>query len=427
MKQYDREWSALENEIKARGADSKKIIEALKELYTLYTPDVCEWLAKLYASEIGGFYYSNSARDNDTVEMNGVYYKLLPDIESTCQATGFLESAGLMHHLNYDYMQLPLKMREGIARFVISCEDEETGYFYHPQWPKSLVDSKPNRRGRDLMWAGGLAERFDFKLPYPTAYERLKSVSDSDEAKSDSKLPEYLLSKSAFLKYLNSFDWDYKAYPAGNQLAAQVGQIEAAGLINVCIDFLNDIQNKETGLWGKLGGYDAINGYLKTCSVYVCSKTLIPNADKAAIAAMDCIVSEGEIPAVTYQYNAWYNVRNIVENLRASCTDAGDKLAKEISQSLLAKAPEAIKATRDKMSAFKKHDGSFSYMPKESSATSQGMPVAIYKTNEGDVNATCISIGGVVNNLYRALDLTWFKVPVFGSDEYERFLTSLKL
>ena len=43
---------------------------------------LCEWLANLYDSEQGGFYYSASARD---------YEGFLPDIESTKQAITFFQ------------------------------------------------------------------------------------------------------------------------------------------------------------------------------------------------------------------------------------------------------------------------------------------------------------------------------------------------
>ena len=43
------------------------ITSATKKLYSLYTPNTVDWFASLYAPGVGGFYYSNSARDNATV------------------------------------------------------------------------------------------------------------------------------------------------------------------------------------------------------------------------------------------------------------------------------------------------------------------------------------------------------------------------
>ena len=45
-----------------------------------------------------------------------------------------------------------------------------------------------------------------------------------------------------------------------------------------------------------------------------------------------------------------------------------------------------IKATTEKVAVFKKLDGSYSFMRNYSSHMSQGMPVAVQNTVEGDVN-----------------------------------------
>ena len=72
-----------------------------------------------------------------------------------------------------------------------------------------------------------------------------------------------------------------------------------------------------------------------------------------------------------------------------------------------------------------KPDGSCSYVPYESSATSQGALVCIPHTDEGDVNATCINVLGTINRMYQAAELDDFAVPLFDDDEFDVFVKAL--
>ena len=57
------------------------------------------WLAGLWEPEIGGFYYSNSSRDNEYVSADSGTYRLLPDVESTVQILRFLDASGMFKHV----------------------------------------------------------------------------------------------------------------------------------------------------------------------------------------------------------------------------------------------------------------------------------------------------------------------------------------
>ena len=72
-------WRLLESYI--GGESGAAIVEALKKLYLIYDDGVATWFPNLYDPAVGGFYYSNSARDTEG---------FLPDIESTGQALGFI-------------------------------------------------------------------------------------------------------------------------------------------------------------------------------------------------------------------------------------------------------------------------------------------------------------------------------------------------
>ena len=69
----------------------------------------------------------------------------------------------------------------------------------------------------------------------------------------------------------------------------------------------------------------------------------------------------------------------------------------------------AIRKTAAKLALFRKDDGSFSYKKNHSSATSQGAPVAVPNTNEGDVNATVIGTNNFTLELFQVLPVS--RVP----------------
>lgn len=63
-----------------------EMTEAFKSLYSLYKKSLVLWFADLYDPDIGGFYYSNSARNT---------MGFLPDVDSTWAALGFITATGM--------------------------------------------------------------------------------------------------------------------------------------------------------------------------------------------------------------------------------------------------------------------------------------------------------------------------------------------
>jgi len=421
MDTREKQWERLAKEVDRRGGDGKAVVEAYKELYSVHSEKICSWLGGLYDPEVGGFYYSNSARDNEYWEReDGTRHYFLPDIESTNQATNFLQSSGMIK----EFDEVPTWMRDKLVEFCSSLIDPEDGYIYHPQWKKNI---KLSRRGRDLNWAIAMEEKFNFKLPYPTAIERLKEGEDNPDKKEEllANMPDHLKSKEAFLEYLNSLDWVEKAYPAGNFVTAQGTQIIAAGLGDVAVEFLNSIQNPQTGTWGKFTDYEAINGLLKISGVYQQAERAFPHPLEAAMTAMNCLTLDVECGAVVWQYNAWYSIRNITENLRKFGGAEGCALADKIVTECLKRAPAAILSSAKKAQPFLCDDGAYSYTPPFSSCTSQAAFVSL-GLKEGDVNATVINCTGIIYNSLRALDLVDFYVPLFDSHCFEIFLNEAK-
>ncbi len=456
-KNLEEDWRLLEEYLKEDigTAEAASFVAALKDLYSLYKPEMVLWYAKLYDPEIGGYYYSNSARDNQTVTYQGSTYPLLPDIESTNQALNFIISS----QMSSDYAKdLPEYMREQIINFVITRQDPDSGYFYHPQWPKELTDKHTSRRSRDLGWAENILSKFSAKPLYTTpngmqgstvkaaGYLTL-SLKDSDVSLVSKVVPTALTNanienRETFEAYLKNFETSttrnimQHSYHVGNELTTQTSEIIArdkelaqAGadysLMDILIEWLNKHQNAETGCWQKVetsDPYYAVNGLLKISGIYNTAKVPMPNAKAATQSAIAAISLDEPLGAVVDIYNPWFTIYNIVQNFRKYGT-AEDKIyADEMVRELRLSAPAAIEMSKKKIAVFQKPDGSFSYGPNSSSNTSQGMPVAIANSYEGDVNATGISSTGLIGYMMQALELNSYKPALFGKTEFKKYL-----
>ena len=90
------------------------IADAVGYLYEIYNDGMYKWLAGLFDTELGGIYYSNSARDTEGY---------LPDIESTTQGLEIAQSLGVIKAKN----DLPEKFASRTLAFAKSLEDPEDG------------------------------------------------------------------------------------------------------------------------------------------------------------------------------------------------------------------------------------------------------------------------------------------------------------
>ncbi len=462
-------WQALAD--KVGGQTGQSLVVAMKQFYSLYDSEMVTWLANLYEPSIcvcnglygetecngenpvcgtAGFYYSNSARDN---------IGFLPDVESTYQALGFLNSSGMTRDFGHSWKNLlDDEMNEAILAFVRNIQRED-GYFVHPQWQTPGT----SRISRDLNWATSILNTLGAKPYYttPLGLEGIgapKSVSvltgelcssnaaacSKVIAAADSYLPQHK-DLATFEKYLNTEmikikNGGYDAYSAGNTLTSQGPQILArdrelglsgeGSLYNALIKFLNANQNPENGTWDKKtpedSGFDIymqVNGFMKISGIYGTSYKL-NYVDKALETVISAITYDKNISAAVDIYNPWFALHNIFGNLEAF--GSTDKIA-ELRQRLYQSAPETLAATRTKISICKKDDGSFSYNPKYSSATSQGCPAAVPNSAEGDVNGMLLSSAGLLDYIYTALGLSGAtKAPLFGNAERLLFMNELR-
>jgi hypothetical protein len=145
-----------------------------------------------------------------------------------------------------------------------------------------------------------------------------------------------------------------------------------------------------------------------------------PNAEAAVESLIEGIMLNERPGAVVDVYNPWAAAVSIIgSHVAAGNNDLADKLRARIASD----APRLIRRTAEKISVFRKPDGSYSYNPDHCSSLSQMAPVAIPDTNEGDVNATCIAVNGTAMRIMRLLGV---KDPgIYDFSDYEKFIKIL--
>ena len=395
------------------------LADAFRELYSIYEVGLVEWFADLYDTRRGGFYYSPSARDNDTVIYKDKEYKLLPDIESTWQALGFIDTSGLgagYADVYRDY--IPLWMQRQMHDFAYNMQDPD-GYFYHEQWGKDISVS---RRGRDLGSARAVIKVFGGTPKYSSLID---SAPAEKKDESELLIPDHLTSRSKFIDYLDSLDIPNMSYHAGNTLNSQFGQIDRQGLTDTCIEYLSALQHPDTGHWHHETDYYAINGLMKISCFYKNAKVILPNSHTAAMGAIAAITSSEPCNGITQIWNTWYAVRNITSTLKLYGTE-GNALADEIVATLHKGAAEAVRVTKDKVLPMSEPGCSFSYGIGHPCIVSQGSPVCIPNLPEGDINGTVMASNLMIDVIFTAMELGDYKIPLYGKEEGRLFLDRIE-
>ena len=71
-------------------------------------------------------------------------------------------------------------------------------------------------------------------------------------------------------------------------------------------------------------------------------------------------------------------------------------------------------------------DGGMSYLKKGCCERSQGAPVAVAGSREGDINGNCCASSAVVTSVYHALNLSEYMVPMFTEEDLKTFLNIIE-
>lgn len=372
----------------------------LRTLYDVFDEKIYIWLAGLWDNETGAFYYSNSARDTELYR---------PDVESTVQALRFISNTGMLPVGEGNYTQkIPTRMRDAVVKFIYALQDVD-GYFYHPQWGKDVGVS---RRGRDLGWSRQFLSEAGVTPKYllPT-----QKTADGQKSKS---LPEYLQTIDAFKEYLAAMDLSKNSYGIGNLIDSTCSQITAAGdeFKAYLIDWLDSQNRADNGLWEPQINYASVNGLMKISGNYPHLHVNLKYPLKSLESAIAAAMSDERMKFVCEAYNPWVAIGNIFKANK----DTPDLAELEkLRAHLIDNAAALIKKTREKISVFRKPDGSYSYFKRMSACIAQGAPAAVPRTNEGDVNSTGICVSGTVRSMHNALCIPF--VPIFTPEDGKLF------
>ena len=159
-REYDASWRDIhwERVFRELGGDAsaRDMVDAFKELYSMYTDDLVEWYANLYDPYYGAFYCTTSGKENEG---------FLPDIESTSQALRFVEHSGLIDHLGADWTKVfSEEFKEKLLCFAKRMQ-EPNGYFYNLLKTQEEMDAHLGKRGRDVSWCTGIIKGSVLNLP----------------------------------------------------------------------------------------------------------------------------------------------------------------------------------------------------------------------------------------------------------------------
>ena len=456
LAELEARWLNFEYVLSTRTEHYKEITEAFR----FYVDNVCDdnavdWLADLFDLERGGFYFSNSARNTEG---------FLPDIESTAQATGFFVSTGML-----STSEFPKWFSDKLVYFAKSLQDPN-GYIYHPQWDRATLDANTSRMGRDIGSAWQILERFGALPTYdmpngvkgdgiladgtpvtkPVSALTLRlgdtkalavsyvvptsAIDGFSQLESEESFRAYLDEQAARNKLPQTNNRYRSFYQIANELCTNATQIldrdkelaaQNAGysLAEIAITWLSEHQNKETGLWDPGIAYANTNAYYKAINFYNSMGYAVPNADLAIESIVQILMGDEPVDVILYMFNVWGSLNHTIENVNKY----GDK---DVIARTRAKMMElggvAVKATAKYQLQFKKSDGSYSYLLGSNTSTSQSMPVAVINTDEGDVNSTTLTIGGILSAMAKTLGVTDIIPPVWTKADGQYCLKRIK-
>ena len=208
---------------------------------------------------------------------------------------------------------------------------------------------------------------------------------------------------------------------------------DGMSLSDILIHELDEAINPETAFWGTLTPsrptgkeFLFVNGFMKGMAAY--NGLGYPYPEKyllrVANSLMDALIgdepSTGNICEV---FNVWVAVCRLNENLQyVKNEEVRQKVKKELRAALIAKAPEAILNSYEKMKGYKKADGGFAHSYYCGTPNHQGLPIAT-RENSGDVDATSIAVG-TAGVIFDALSLK--RVPVLMHSDYMRYINILE-
>ena len=384
---------------------------------------IMEWLANLWDPEIGAFYYSASARDNEPFR---------PDLESTYQALGMLTGCKAVSDLNTD---LPEEMRAKIVAFVKSTQSPTEGYFLHPQWAPTIKQLSTDRYGRDLTWAVSILKQLKLdtdgdgvlEAQYPNyctpsgfkceehtnnggicsivattsshsvtsgVSAAVSKIPSSTVIATVSSTPDYS-SSAAFTEWLSEYNASIKEN-SGNahNLNALQDEIIAKGFGDELVAFVQKAQEEvyqeqvaagetPSGLWQYKANYSAVWGIHKYAPFFSNQNKSLKYHKEIIATCMTVVLSDADGKyAVNDLMNQWTAITAVISDAKKYNPDVVDELYAMINE----KAVAMVNQTILKLEGFELDDGMYGYTyGGKSLAKIYGVSISLGE-READVN-----------------------------------------
>ena len=420
---------------KAEAIIGKAATDAIRELYSYYDTELYVWLASLWDKDIGGFYFSDSAK-----ETAGYF----PDLESTEQVLDSMSWCGPFSHYRdparpgrkaYGFA-MPANVRAKLVCFIIGLQSPNDGFFYHPQWGNNV---KAARRGRDLNRAVDMLYELGERPMYDTpsgvsgvlgAPSMAVSASSAEPSENASgPVPLYLRKAESFEKYLDTIFSTMDTYTAGNMIESQLSQIGQAdkklwlkqekgrkaedykitspakdGFVEALLNRLYSMQRPDNGLFDEEVDSGSINGLMKLSMSYRYCKVPVPYAE----AATRSIIKMAEMPDETgdshmcNNFNLWRTIGDMFRIFP-------EEKQEEIREIMKPHYERMIRATTERLAPHKRKNGGFSYFKVGPCNRSQSAPVGCVSIAESDVNATTIGCMGITGSLCKSLGIPYIR------------------
>lgn len=425
-------------------AVAESIVAELKKLYDTYNVDhsTVKWIANLYDPETGGFYYSNSARNN---------IGFLPDLESTSEALSIIE----LLLTDYGGTMTDYFGEEIAGKFVSFAKDmqDENGYFYHPQWAPELTDKNVAKRSRDVVNAlsilgfFGAIPTYDTsngvkgestvspvsKMTAPLMLNPTKSVAQLVSAQSDEiYIPNHLKTKESFESYLSGLNIKTNTSAVSEALYSEVplyiaiDEVLAAEgasyrLTDILLKYLANNQNSSSGLWTSSSEdiSDAISnvpGVIKIYNALGGAVTDYLDLLNTIISNIEALEEPDDITDVTSLWTAFYSV---VSNLKTYSDETQIENVDFYLGQIYNNFDTLVRKTTANIALFAGTDGSFSTARESGTGEVMGMPIAIPGMDEGDISATLLAVKSLWLSIFGTLDLGC--VPIFNASDRMTF------
>lgn len=362
----------------------EELKKALARCDVLAGEDQLELFYNLYDPETGGFYHTISSRDSEGMTPFG-------------EATYFVLEA-----LRAGGMTMPDWYKEKVGNWVYNHQDEGDGFFYEDLWGKT---TSGGRLHRDLSYNSGILSWCGIKPKYLLPTERIKNSVQENKEETVASVPEYLSSKEAFIKHLDSMPWDTAhIWGTCGSFASARSLIVAAGLWETLNEYAVKKQNPETGLWGEGLSWMNTNGSMKI-SGFFNEEHPFPMVDKIIDSFIKLFTGDEPPTQATWIWNPFVLLNGVISTHK--------KDADEIRALLYEKGAEIVNTAIDCALKLKKADGGFASTLNGAIRSVQGYVMGHGLSTESDIDGTLIAGVRLRNSMHAVFgvepDKTYYK------------------